>query len=252
MYNKRIDYAGHSGAQWGTLGRHGPLSVDRSLPLLKTEIHSKGVLNIRNNTSNDNVLNTPQHKLVNSFKTVAMDIGSMPTLPAHLQQKPGGRFTHSPPQVAVHVPKSSQQNMEFLQNALTDIRQENQVKQQERLYYGKRIPGKGIDYQVSNHPVTISPTGAMPSSAASATRPSASSQESRNPITSSKEAYHLSTQKYDYPQYEPYDMAYAKGVNQKRAILDLEGRVMPVGHNYGESLSPQGRVLSGNRMLGNH
>lgn len=31
----------------------------------------------------------------------------------------------------------------------------------------------------------------------------------------------------DYPGYNPYDMAYARGVNQKTAIRELEGKVFP-------------------------
>jgi hypothetical protein len=52
-------------------------------------------------------------------------------------------------------------------------------------------------------------------------------QESRNPITNGKEYYHVSTQMQDYPHYNHYDMVYARGVNQKASLRELEGKVLP-------------------------
>lgn len=83
--------------------------------MIRHQIASKGVQNLRNNTSSDNSL-MPSDKIKPDFKTVAREIGSGPVMPPYIARV--GKYAHSPAQVPIHIPKPVNEQIDFLQNQL--------------------------------------------------------------------------------------------------------------------------------------
>ena len=184
-----------------------------TLPALKHAIINRGTNYLKNSTSTDNVLHAS--KQINyQHRTTAKEIGSGPALPQQINKY--GRYANSPPQQVI-VQRTNNEQIEFLRHQLAEVAKP-------KMHVKTPSTEAGNLQQKRNQPVIL-----VDSRGATMSRCEPTVPEARNPITDKSDRYHLSTQKYDYPAYSPYDMTYAKGVNQKNAIMDLEGKVLPRG-----------------------